>query len=71
MIRGLVYACVAAMFLLHNDLWNWDDPTLVLGLPIGLTYHIAFAVAASGLMILLVKLAWPQHLASDDEEEGA
>ena len=69
-IRGLLYAGVVLMLLLHNDLWNWDDPTLVLGLPVGLTYHIAFCVMASALMFLLVKLAWPQHLAGDDEEDA-
>ena len=69
LVRGLLYAALAALVVLHNDLWQWDDPRIVLGLPIGLTYHILYAVAASLLMLLLVSFAWPEHLEVDDEEE--
>ena len=70
-IRGLLYAVLALLLILHNDLWLWDDPSLVLGLPVGLVYHIAFAIAASILMFLLVRFAWPSWLeVQEDEEEG-
>ena len=68
-IRGLLYTALGALLLLHNDLWQWNDPRLILGLPIGLLYHIAFAVAASLLMVLLVTFAWPSHLEVKDGEE--
>jgi hypothetical protein len=33
-------------FLLHQDFWLWDDPTVLLGfLPIGLAYHALHCVA--------------------------
>jgi hypothetical protein len=47
---GAVVAALLALFVLHNDLWWWDDPTLVLGLPIGLLYHLSFCLAAAVLM---------------------
>ena len=54
-----IYAALLALYVLHNDLWLWNDPRLVLGLPIGLVYHIGFCVAASAVLALLVLFAWP------------
>ena len=68
-VRGLLYLGLVALYLLHNDLWYWHDTSLVLGMPIGLTYHIGFCLAASGLLFLLVKYAWPRHLEVETEEE--
>ncbi len=54
---------VMLVILLHNDLWNWTNKTLVFGfVPIGLAYHIGYAFLACLTMILLVKFAWPSHL---------
>ena len=50
------------LLLLHNDVWLWDDASLTLGLPVGMTYHIGYSVAAFVLFLLLVKFAWPRHL---------
>ena len=72
-VRRLLLAAPILMILLHNDLWFWDDPRLVLGLPVGLTYHIAFCVAASALMFLLTRFAWPADLEpgeNDEEDRG-
>jgi len=57
--RWLLYLFLFVLYVFHNDLWLWDDPTLVMGLPIGLMYHILFCVAASLLMLLLVNFAFP------------
>lgn len=67
-IRGLLYAALAALLLLHNDLWFWDDRRLVLGLPVGLTYHVFYCVAAAVLMALLVRFAWPAAVDLADDE---
>lgn len=67
--HGLLYAGVFVLYLLHNDLWYWHDTSLVLGLPIGLFYHIGFCFAACGLLFLLVTYAWPRHLEVETEEE--
>jgi hypothetical protein len=58
----LLYAALVVLYLLHNDLWLWNDASLVLGLPAGLAYHIGFAVATSIVLALLVIHAWPAHL---------
>lgn len=58
----LLYAALVVLYLLHNDLWLWDDASLVLGLPAGLAYHIGFAVATSIVLTLLVIHAWPEEL---------
>ena len=31
--RVTAYAALPALYLLHNDLWLWDDPNRLLGLP--------------------------------------
>jgi hypothetical protein len=62
-----LYAALVALYLLHNDLWLWNDPRLVLGLPVGLVYHVAFCVATSFVLTLLVVYAWPEHLEVPEE----
>jgi len=58
-LRRSLFAGLVLAFLLHNDLWLWNDGRLVWGLPTGLTYHVAYCAAVSVLMGLLVRLAWP------------
>lgn len=60
----LLVAAVAAIYVLHQDVWFWRTPhPLVFGfLPIGLFYHACFSIAAALLMWVLVKYAWPSHL---------
>ena len=64
----LLYAALAGLYLLHNDLWLWNDPALVLGLPVGLAYHVAFCVATAVVLTLLVIYAWPDDLEVPDAE---
>ena len=45
--RRLVYAVLLLVYLLHNDLWLWHDSSIVLGLPVGLLYHVGFCAVAS------------------------
>lgn len=60
--RWPLYAALFVLYLLHNDLWLWNDGTLVFGLPVGLVYHAGFAVATGIVLTLLVLKAWPDHL---------
>ena len=69
-VRRLLYVALFVLYLLHNDLWFWDDPQLLLGLPIGLLYHIGFCLAAALMMALLVNYAWPCHLRDEEERES-
>lgn len=61
-IRRLTIVILLLVFLLHNDLWWWHSNEFVLGLPVGLMYHILYCFAAALLFLVLVKLAWPRHL---------
>ena len=65
--RRILYILVVVLFLLHNDLWLWDNPKIVLGLPIGLLYHIGFCLAAAILMALIINHAWPNRFQNKDK----
>ena len=65
----ILYLSLFLLYLLHNDFWFWHNPDLVLGFPVGLTYHIGFCAAASVVMALMVKYAWPNHLEDRHEKE--
>lgn len=65
----LLVVAVAALYILHQDIWFWRSSYLVFGfIPIGLFYHAVFSVAAALLMWLLVTYAWPSHLEREVEE---
>ena len=69
MKRILLVVAVAALYVLHQDIWFWRSSYLVFGfLPIGLFYHACFSAAAALLMWLLVTFAWPAHLEREVEE---
>jgi hypothetical protein len=55
---------VIAVFLLHQDFWNWKktEPLVFGFLPVGLAYHAGYAILAAIMMALLVKFAWPPDL---------
>jgi hypothetical protein len=55
---------IAALYALHQDLWYWRSarPLFAGFLPIGLTYHALYCLAASALMWALTTFAWPSHL---------
>ena len=61
-VRWLLYAALIAAFVLHNDLWLWNDASLVAGLPIGFVYHVGFCLAVALLMWLFVRFAWPDDV---------
>jgi len=66
-IRLLLYAALAALAVLHHDLWLWNDGRVILGMPIGLLYHVGYCFAAAALMLLLVRFAWPEGLEAEED----
>ncbi len=68
--RLLLCALLAALYLLHTDLWLWNDPSWSFGLPVGLTYHVFYCFAAAAMMALLVRHAWPRTLSMEDPAPG-
>ena len=61
-MRIFLYVALVVLYLLHNDLFLWNDECIIAGLPSGLLYHILFCIAASVLMFALVRFAWPKDL---------
>ena len=52
-MKTLVPAAFLALFVLHHDLWLWDNAGLVFGvLPAGLAYHLGFSLVAAGLYLI-------------------
>ena len=71
-MKWFVWILVAALAVLHQDFWYWNDGTLVFGfMPIGLFYHAMFSLAAAGVWALAVIFAWPTHIEqwADELEE--
>ena len=69
--KFLLTLLVLAVYLLHQDFWNWKKTDLVFGfLPIGLAYHAGYSILASITMAFLVKFAWPKHLEDVQPESG-
>jgi hypothetical protein len=80
MTRTLLVVVIAALYVLHQDFFFWKTARIFgvipFGfIPIGLFYHACFSVAASLVMWLLVRYAWPSHLEQEIEqaqsEEGS
>ncbi len=73
MTRTLLVVVVVALYILHQDFWFWRTAhPLVFGfVPIGLFYQAVFSIAASLVMWLLVKYAWPSHLEREVEQAKA
>lgn len=66
----LLTLLVVALYLLHQDYWFWNSANpMVFGfLPIGLFYHLIYTLVVAGAMWLLVKLAWPAHLETNQND---
>ena len=73
MKRILLLLGISAVYLVHQDFWNWTrvEPLLFGFLPIGLWVHAAYSLLASALMWLLVKFAWPRSLEDIEKKSPA
>ena len=68
---AIIWTLAGLLAVLHNDLWWWDDNTLVFGfMPIGLAFHAMYSVIAAGLWVLAIRIAWPHELEKMAEESG-
>jgi len=73
MKKFLLFAMIAAVYLLHQDLWNWKkyEPLIFGFLPIGLAYHAGYSILAAITMAVLVRFAWPAHLDAEEKDPEA
>jgi hypothetical protein len=57
-------ALIAILYALHQDVWFWRSahPLFAGFLPVGLTYHALYCLAAALLMWGLTTFLWPSHL---------
>jgi len=61
--RTLIVGFFLLLFILHQDFWWKDDPTLVLGvLPISLAYHVVWTLLVALGWFIVAKYFWPQAL---------
>jgi len=69
-----IWIIFVLLFILHQDVWFWDDRTLIFGfMPIGLAYHAGFSIAAALLWASAIKWAWPSDIedwADEADDEG-
>lgn len=68
-MKAFVYPALVVLYLLHNDLWYWDDTRLIAGFPIGLLYHVAYCIVTTLLLLLLIKYAWPARVEVTDDHK--
>jgi hypothetical protein len=54
--RRLVLLALVVLFALHHDLWWWEADDRVLGLPIGLAWHVLLCLAVALTMALFARV---------------
>ena len=71
-MKYVVWILVALLVVLHQDVWYWDDDSLLFGfLPIGMAWHIGISIAASIVWFLAIQFAWPIDESETDKESAA
>ena len=66
-MKTFVWGLVLLLIVLHQDVWFWEDGTLLFGfLPIGIGYHVCISLAAAFTWWLATRYAWPKGLESPD-----
>ena len=66
-----IWVLFVLLFTLHQDIWWWDDASLVLGfMPVGLAFHAGFSIGCAILGWAAIKYAWPHELEHFAEEDG-
>ena len=70
-MKYVVWGLVVLLIVLHQDVWLWENDTLVAGfMPITLLYHACISLAAGVTWFLATKFAWPAVLESDEPNSG-
>jgi hypothetical protein len=62
-MKYLVWCLLMVLVVLHQDYWQWDESSLVLGfLPYPLAYHACISLAAAVVWVLATVYCWPTEL---------
>lgn len=68
-MKSVVWGLVLLLIILHQDVWFWNDTTLVFGfMPITLLYHAGISIGAGITWYLATIYAWP--LDEDDTPQA-
>jgi len=66
-MKYVVWGLIIFLAIIHQDVWFWDDPTLVFGfLPVTLLFHTGISLAAGVTWFLATKYCWPDLVEADD-----
>ncbi len=64
-MKYVIWLLVLCLIIAHQDVWNWEDASLVFGfLPKGLAYHAGISIAAAVVWYLATLFAWPTAFSS-------
>ncbi|HJO38230.1 MAG TPA: hypothetical protein QF650_06440 [Vicinamibacterales bacterium] len=66
-----LYGVLVVLFLAHNDLWYWRDARLVLGLPVGLLYHVVYCLVVAVVLAAAVYLGAPEPATPHRDHDDA
>lgn len=59
-MKSVVWGLIVLLILVHQDVWFWDDKSLVFGfMPITLLFHASISLAASITWFMATKFCWP------------
>ncbi|MEL7499327.1 MAG: DUF3311 domain-containing protein [Planctomycetota bacterium] len=67
-MNRVVLYLVLILVVLHTDFWFWSSSETVLGMPIGLTYHIGLSIVTSVVWAGVCFFAWPKELEGYDDD---
>ncbi len=74
-MKQFVWCLVILLAIVHQDVWFWNDSTLVFGfMPIGLLFHAGISLAAGITWFLATKFCWPKPVvprAAGNSGEGS
>ena len=71
MKKLILFLFILAIYVAHQDFWNWKSADLIFGfLPVGLAYHAGYSILAAVMMAILVKAAWPEHLEQSEPHDS-
>ena len=66
-----LWVVIVGLLILHQDVWFWDSQTVVVGLPIGMAYHVVFSIVVALAFSLVLKYAWPAEVEASGEKDTA
>lgn len=65
-MKYFVWGTIVLLVVVHQDIWFWDDSTLIFGfMPIGLLWHVGISIAAGITWFMATRYCWPS-LVKDD-----